>query len=181
MTLAGQKLEFYEDVAKLSFLLGGIGNRSRRGFGSIRLCKECLCHADIFELRHETLNSLNTLGHNNQFKLEDIKLTSENGSTCVAKVIASQVSTFPCYPAIWRIYFGKPASKFDSLLEKIGQATHDHNPDGNEALGYAKGPKRLASPVHATINKVQGGYVPVITQLYTNDKCQQSRQEGLYL
>lgn len=71
----------------------------------------------------------------------------------------------PQYPVVGLIGFGKPTTDVDLLLKKIGHATHIHKDD---ALGYAKGPKRLASPIHVRIQKVGKKYVPVVTILRWN-------------
>ena len=139
----------YKQIAKLGFLLGGVGNRSRRGFGSVR--EKDWNFADIPGLRKKIVNILNNVAGANRFEIE--------GPT-----IKSTLTHFPKYPVIQCIYFGEPTCDVDSLLEKIGQATHDHKDD---ALGYARGQRRLASPIHVRIQKVGDEYVPVITQLHS--------------
>ncbi len=138
----------YEQIAKLGFLLGGVGNRSRRGFGSIR--EKGWNFPSVCDLKREILDTLNAVACDTRFWI--------NG-----QIIESTLTNFPGYPVIRCIHFGKPTSNVDSLLKKIGQATHDHNSD---ALGYAKGQKRLASPIHVRIQKVGNEYVPVVTRLH---------------
>jgi len=41
ITKTEAEADYYRQVAKLGFLLGGIGARSRRGFGSIRETEKC--------------------------------------------------------------------------------------------------------------------------------------------
>ena len=139
----------YRQIAKLGFLLGGVGNRSRRGFGSIQ--QKGWNFKNIFDLRNEILATLNAVACVDRFRI--------SGPT-----IESTLTHFPKYPVIQRIYFGKSTSDVDSLLRKIGRATHDHKDD---ALGYAKRQRRLASPIHVRIQKVSDEYVPVITQLHS--------------
>ena len=75
------------------------------------------------------------------------------------------------YPVIQRIYYGKPTNNVDSLLKKIGQATHIHK---DNALGSIK--PRLASPIHVRIQKVGNEYVPIVTQLYTPSNFRQKQK-----
>lgn len=143
-------LQTYKQIAKLGFLLGGVGNRSRRGFGSVR--EKDWNFKNICDLRDVILATLNAVGQ------------ASRGFEIKGPTIKSTLTDFPTYPVIQCIYFGEPTCDVDSLLEKIGQATHDHKDD---ALGYAKGQRRLASPIHVRIQKVGDEYVPVITQLHS--------------
>lgn len=139
----------YKQIAKLGFLLGGVGNRSRRGFGSVR--EKGWNFIDVSALRNEVLATLNGVAGVDRFRI--------SGPT-----IESTRHRFPKYPVIRRIYFGWPTGDVDSLLRKIGRATHDHKDD---ALGYAKGRQRLASPIHVRIQRVKAEYIPVVTQLHS--------------
>ena len=145
--LTADNIGCYEKIAKLAFLLGGVGNRSRRGFGSIRNIDWCF--ADVCSLRREVLNTLNDVAGAPRFQIN-----SDN--------IESTCTNFPGYPVIQSIFFGQPTKYVDSLLKNIGQATHDH---GDDALGYAKRQERMASPIHVRIQKVDDEFVPVVTQL----------------
>ena len=152
----------YAQIAKLGFLLGGVGNRSRRGFGSIR--EQSRNFPDASDLRSEILDTLNTVAGADRFQIKNQSIESKRPANFSLE-----------YPVIQRIYFGKPTDNVDSLLEKIGQATHNHKHD---ALGYAKGRKRLASPIHVRVQKISNGYIPVVTQLYlTGNKPKQYQQK----
>lgn len=145
----------YRQIAKLGFLLGGVGNRSRRGFGSIR--ETCWSFAHVSDLRHEVLDTLNNVakvGGGKRFEINDEVIELKHPST-----------TLPQYPVIRLIGFGKPTTDVGCLLKDIGQATHTHRDD---ALGYAKGQRRLASPIHVRVQKVEKKYVPVVTLLRWN-------------
>ncbi len=140
----------YKQIAKLGFLLGGVGNRSRRGFGSIRETRWDF--TDVSNLRSEILDTLNSVANADRFRIKD-------------QVIApKRLAHFPPeYPVIQRIYLGnQPTDSVDSLLKKIGLATHEHK---HNALGGIN--PRLASPIHVRIQKVGFQYVPVITQLHS--------------
>ena len=149
------EIAHYKQIAKLGFLLGGVGNRSRRGFGSIR--ETCWSFANVSDLQQEVLDTLNNvakIGGGKQFEIKDGFIELKHPS-----------STLPQYPVVGLIGFGKPTTNVDLLLKNIGHATHIHKDD---ALGYAKGPKRLASPIHVRIQKVGKKYVPVVTLLRWN-------------
>ena len=144
--LTADNIGCYEKIAKLGFLLGGVGNRSRRGFGSI--CDTNWGFTDIPNLRKEILQTLNDVAGSGHFVISP-------GSNSITSHLGS-----PRYPVIQEISFGQPTKNFQSLLRKIGQATHDHC---DEALGSAN--PRMASPIHVRIQKVGGQFVPIVTQL----------------
>ena len=145
LTLAAPQLSEYEKIAKLGFLLGGVGNRSRRGFGSIR--SQSWNFLNVTNLRQEILQTLNDVVGVNQFQV--------NG-----QIIESTLTNFPDYPVIRGIFFGTPMDNVDDLLTEIGQATHNHSDD---ALGGIN--PRMASPIHVRIQKVENQFVPIVTQL----------------
>ena len=149
----------YKQIAKLGFLLGGIGNRSRRGFGSIR--ETSWDFKDVSALREEILATLNALAND---LFEEKKRCINNRSV---QVIESKNCTNnspkPKYPVIRRVFFGQQTDTVKNLLKKIGEATHQHQ---NRALGYAISGK-MASPIHVRIQKVGTGYLPIVVQLYS--------------
>ena len=148
--LAAPNLKSYEKIAELSFLLGGVGNRSRRGFGSIRATSWDFLN--IGQLRNRIWQTLNDVAHPGGFVIS------------AAGVIEAPLPLggLPGYPVIHKIFFGQPNPSFESLLKSIGQATHNHD---NDALGYAYPGKRLASPIHVRVQKVDNNYFPIVTQL----------------
>ena len=132
----GKNLELISNIFKLSTLLGGFGQRSRRGFGSIRVIKR----------------------DNNKelYSLEKIEGFIEN------------IPKFPNltnqhYPYIREIELGKSYNSFERLLETIGEASHLYDSD---ALGYARGKNRLASPIYVSVFKLgEKDFKPIITTL----------------
>lgn len=152
----------YQQIAKLGFLLGGIGARSRRGFGSIRETNWNLL--DIPSLRQEILDTLNTVAKTNRFQINSA--FSINDRT--VEIIESKRMTHcqPEYPVIQRIFFGKPTKKLDYLLEDIGYATSDaKHRNKDDTLGG--GVPRMASPNIVRIQKLDTQYLPIVTQLYS--------------
>ena len=150
ITKDGSDASTYEQIAKLGFLLGGVGNRSRRGFGSIR--ETSWNFTCVSSLRKEVLDTLNAVAGTNRFQKTG-KIIKEKKRICYP----------PKYPVIQYIFFGNPTSNVDDLLVKIGQATHDHNK--HKDLGSDN--PRMASPIHVRIQKVGNEYVPVVTQLFS--------------
>ena len=124
------------ELFKLSTLLGGFGQRSRRGFGSIRV------------IRIDNNKEL--------YSLEKIEGFIEN-------IPKFPNLTNQSYPYIRDIEFGKSYNSFEKLLETIGKASHDYSCD---ALGYAKGKNRLASSIYVSIFKLgENDFRPIITTL----------------
>ena len=141
------QLNEYEEIAKLSFLLGGVGNRSRRGFGSI--CYQNWSFNTVQDLQNKVFQVLDGI--------------SPGRFLCQPNQI--QLNTpappIPDYPVIKAIHFGvRLWTNVDDLLCRIGQATHAHC---DEALGGIN--PRMASPIHVRVQKVDDRFVPVITQL----------------
>lgn len=135
----------HEQIAKLGFLLGGVGNRSRRGFGSIR--DVSWSFTNVGNLQQEVLNTLNNVAGTTQFGI-------------TGNIIQSTLASFPDYPVIQRVYFGNCINDVDHLLAEVGRATHHHS---HSALGGIQ--PRMASPIHVRIQKVNREFVPIVTQL----------------
>ena len=151
LTLAAPVLNEYKKIAILSFLLGGVGNRSRRGFGSIRY--QDWAFQTVKKLKEKVYQTLN-------------EIVPDRFRSGYHNIEVDPWIGLPDYPIIRWIYFGNSLyTNVNDLLVKIGQATRDHN---NDALGYAKSGKRLASPIHVRIQKLRNEYVPIVTQLHWN-------------
>ena len=162
ITKTGTEGAYYQQIAKLGFLLGGIGARSRRGFGSIREANWNF--SDIPGLRQEILDTLNTVAKPNRFQIN--RAFSINGKT--VEVIESERRTHypPEYPVTQRVFFGKPTDKMGDLLKEIGQATSNAKSDNkDDTLGG--GVPRMASPVIVRIQVVNSQYIPIVTQLHS--------------
>lgn len=148
LTLTAPELTEYKKIAKLSFLLGGVGNRSRRGFGSIRY--QNWCFQDIDKLRNEVCQTLNQISPG--------RFQQNNG-----RIDKGPTGCIPGYPIILNIYFGNTLSpNSDDLLRRIRQETPRHNRD---ALGGSA--PRMASPIHVRIQKVNDQFIPIVTRLHS--------------
>ncbi len=168
ITKNGSDTSTYKQIAKLGFLLGGVGNRSRRGFGSVR--ETAWNFADVSDLRKEILDTLNevwntcnatTSAPKKRFQIKDFRI---NGHTI--KIIRSEGCDRdpPEYPVVRRVFFGKPTDNFKNLLKQIGRETHNAKRRNNDdTLGA--GTPRMASPIIIRIQMVGGQYIPIVTQL----------------
>ena len=148
LILTALNLTEYERIAKLSFLIGGVGNRSRRGFGSIRY--QNWGFQNIDELQDAVYQTLD--------QISPQRFRQNNG-----RIEKNPAVNIPQYPVILNIYFGNTLSvDIDTLLRRIGQATHRYR---HNALGGIN--PRMASPIHIRIQKVNGQFVPIVTQLHS--------------
>lgn len=165
----GSNTSTYKQIAKLGFLLGGIGNRSRRGFGSIR--ETDWNFADVSDLQKEILDTLNGVWNTfnpsasvpkQRFQIKDFGINNRT-----FKIIRSEgcdEENTPEYPVVRRVFFGKPTDNFKHLLKQIGQETHNAKRRNNDdTLGA--GTPRMASPIIIRIQMVGGQYIPIVTQL----------------
>ncbi|MYC75357.1 type III-B CRISPR module RAMP protein Cmr1 [Candidatus Poribacteria bacterium] len=144
LTIMSPELSKYENIATLSFLLGGVGSRSRRGFGSIRY--QNWNFQNIDELQNEVYQTLDGISPGRFQSIHRIEVITGN---------------LPDYPAIQAIHFGNTLSDdVGALLRRIGQATHNHS---HNALGSIN--PRMASPVHVRVQKIGNQFVPIVTQL----------------
>ena len=151
----------YKQIAKLGFLLGGVGNRSRRGFGSIR--ETGWNFSDVSSLRDEVLKTLNSVAEGDRFQINNFRIKDRTVTTIESK---KRTHHPPEYPVIQRVFFGELTKGLGNLLVKIGQATHDAKlRNRDDTLGG--GNPRMASPVIVSIQMIGTQYLPVVTQLWS--------------
>ncbi|MCK4762878.1 MAG: type III-B CRISPR module RAMP protein Cmr1 [Candidatus Aminicenantes bacterium] len=146
----------YSRLFQLVSLLGGVGKRSRRGFGSFRIIE------------------IDEKGFSSDVKIESVfslvdKISPKNFVLDKGKIIQKNPTVSPAYPYIKEIEIGRTHKSAEGLLRKIGETTHKKNPGGSvDSLGFARGQDRQASPVYVTITKdAAGDYYPIITTLNT--------------
>jgi len=128
-------------------VLGGLGNRSRRGFGSFKI---------INQEYPQTLESILKHLHfiSPHFKLE------KNGA-----FIFSEKQMFDEYPYVEKIELGRSKAE---ILKRIGQTTHKLNKKWGKQYDYSLGhSNRLASPLYVSIIDSLHGFRPIITSLKT--------------
>src|SRR3989338_1745793 len=146
------EIDKFANILEIALLLGGLGRRSRRGFGSVHCSQWRFNNAQ--ELQHFILKTIGEI------------VQSNNAFISINGKISRSSKLNTSYPYIKEISFGRKETEINSLLKKIGQASHDHC---NPALGFAgrynNNTIRMASPVYVHIAKVENGFVPVITIL----------------
>ena len=152
---------YYKQIAKLGFLLGGVGNRSRRGFGSIR--ETGWNFSDVPSLQDEVWETLNDVAEKDLFQINNFTI---NGRTVTTIESKKRTHHPPEYPVIQRVFFGELTKSLGNLLVKIGQATHDAKlRNRDDTLGG--GNPRMASPIIVSIQMIGTQYLPVVTQLWS--------------
>ena len=141
------------DLFQIVSILGGLGKRSRRGFGSFIITK--INGTDIRNIiTTETILSFiqGIVGE---------RFTSDNA------MITRTDNAHGDYPYIKRIEVGPvPFDNSNELLAMIGQSSHENN---SHYTGYAERHGRFASPVYVSVirSDLDNSYKPIITTLNT--------------
>ncbi len=138
---------------ELFTILGGLGKRSRRGFGSIRIKKMKGENYPQNIDRDRVSCLLETLTGNSFLKTDGNKITLNLHNININE---------NKYPFIKSIEFGDGCKSYEMLLEIIGKSSHDNN---SECTGFTRGRERFSSPVYVSIAKEGDSYFPVITTL----------------
>lgn len=139
-----------ESLIFLTFTLGGLGNRSRRGFGSVKI-------------EGVKQDSMDTIFNHLQNINPKFKQITEGGMVR----IESDFKRANPYPFIKTIELGRAKS---NLIQKIADTTHDlKHREGRvyeASLGFAAR-ERFASPIYVSTVSVINGIAPIITTLNT--------------
>jgi len=144
-------LDVIKNLFIITTILGGLGKRSRRGFGSVRIVQ-------IDDKTAPQYNSINDLYN----LLDLIKPSAFVLNKTKIEIISSAVLERAKYPYIKEIEIGK-TSKHDELLKKIGEASHTHD---CYHTGFAEKPYRFASPIYVSVIKNDTGeFLPIVTTL----------------
>ena len=150
-TYYNNMIDKYSDILKVSIILGGFGKRARRGFGSVRILN---VDSQSYKSEYNLENILKLVN-----KIGDNKYKIENGKIVLKQNITAQ------YPFLKEIKIGKEYDSWEELLKKVAEASHNHDFD---SLGFAKGNKRLASPIYVSVlKKPNNKYLPIISTLNT--------------
>ncbi|GIX42792.1 MAG: type III-B CRISPR module RAMP protein Cmr1 [Leptospiraceae bacterium] len=134
-----------ENIFILTTILGGFGNRSRRGFGSIKINNSR--DFGFEEINYKIiLQKLNFIRNTYQITSNKIQNISKGGGN---------------YPWIKEIEIGKNRyNDYNYLLKKIGDATHLYSVP---SLDNAN--PRMASPIYVSVIENNKHYYPIITTL----------------
>jgi CRISPR-associated protein Cmr1 len=140
-------INIFKDVFFLSTILGGFGKRSRRGFGSVAIIEPKELYFENLqkeELLSKILDTLNQIDNHYEIRSSKIVNRKSGGN----------------YPWIKEIEIGYKHDDWETLLKKIGNATHNHK---NPSLGNSS--PRMASPIYVSVVKLRDGYYPIVTTL----------------
>lgn len=145
------------NILKVTSILGGLGKRSRRGFGSFEIT-----HIDgqknTFDYSLPAICAL--LNKANEVK--DSFIVNAGAIERKEPVHKDAVD----YPYIKKIEIGDACVGCEHLLREIGKASHDVQPC--EYTGFAgHGNQRFASPVYVSVISETSGYKPIISSLNT--------------
>ncbi|MEM5810168.1 MAG: type III-B CRISPR module RAMP protein Cmr1 [Candidatus Aenigmatarchaeota archaeon] len=137
-----------QNLIFLTFILGGFGKRSRRGFGSLHIINP--------EIKIDLENILQFLNG-----IENIYEINNSSINSAIKAIRNRKGGSGNYPWIKEIILGnKEFNNSDEILKNIGMASHNHS---DPSLGYAN--PRMASPVYVSVVEIQNRLRPIITLL----------------
>lgn len=146
----GEHITYIQNILTASFILGGFGKRSRRGFGSMKIVK--INNTDFnFDYSLNAICKLLNSISNKTFGVEGDR-------------IKKLVTAGNNYPYIEEIRIGESIPDCNKLLKLIGESSHKND---CEQTGFSKGRERFASPIYVSIINVDNTYKPIITRLHT--------------
>ncbi|MGC8555078.1 MAG: type III-B CRISPR module RAMP protein Cmr1 [Candidatus Acidulodesulfobacterium sp.] len=152
-----------EEIHKLfefSTIVGGLGKRSRRGFGGLVVKYNNISDLSIINRLYNLIKEINT---------ENIYKKSNNEEFSFIEI--SQNYPNANYPYLKRIQTGKEKSDYKVILKTIGQSSHDNN---SNYTGFVRGKERFSSPIYVSITKHGSSYIPVISMLNVAFKNKQN-------
>lgn len=150
---------------QLSFYLGGFGQRSRRGFGSIDLVEESFSTVEAWLEHVQSLIE----------KVSDLPIVRQQSLLTVQKQTA-----LAKHPLLQAVYVGKAFPTASDALLVINQASHDVAKQFSGALGSAK--PRHASSLLGSVKKIGDQYYPVVTEvLQQNDDKRFEKAKRVFL
>lgn len=139
------------DLFKFVSIVGSVGKRARRGFGSFTIKNEELPNDNILEYINNLLKSIT---HKNNY------------SVINNTIILNKEERSAEYPYLKKISLGKESDNYKQLLRLIGKSSHNNNSD---YTGYFKNINRkgyrLASPIYVTMMKQLTEYKIIISEL----------------
>lgn len=161
-------LDYILNLLHISSLLGGLGNRSRRGFGSF-MTEEIEKKLDESHYLDYILRLLNLINSKNEFEISN------------DKIIRTRALSLD-YPYVKTVEVGHPYEDCDKLLYRIGDASSKAKRKyRGKSLGSAGNEGRLASPVYVSAIMVNGKLRPIITTLNATlqgEKVNEEHQEA---
>ncbi|MBD3215196.1 MAG: type III-B CRISPR module RAMP protein Cmr1 [Candidatus Lokiarchaeota archaeon] len=165
------RIQSYEDDAFLrkffllqyfSLILGGLGQRVRRGAGALRLIKITNANIDIeYNLSRERIIILSEI----ITELTNLNYELDNQNR---KIIFSENLSFSNFPYLKSITIGREFSSWMAIRKKIDEQCHllkkRYRQDYN-SMGFANSDEKLASPLYISIIKENDKYFPIMSRL----------------
>jgi len=140
------KLDKFIDLMKWSIIVGSFGQRSNRGFGSLKIVGE------RFEAVDQYLNEVIQLFE----RLTEDQII-ERDATSYSLYVRKLHNRWPLFHSLT---VGRSYSTFKEALIAINQASHEVAKNFNGALGSIN--PRRPSPLRATVRRIGEKYYPVI-------------------
>lgn len=141
-------LSYYSQLFAFMLSISGFGQRSRRGFGSLRHLSADTDDSLPSAYLNVLHNLLKTLHVTLPINTDDHKLTIDAKKNN--------------HPVLRAIYIGESASSAEQVVKKINQASHDVK--NGDVLGGIR--PRKPSPLHVSVQKIHGAYYPVTAEVH---------------
>jgi len=164
LTVAVQKkekhqLDFYISTVKLAMVLGGFGQRARRGHGSFQLLEKPW--EDIGQFQQDVASLIRHVGQGIV-----LNQTPAKSGKCVLRLGHCETP----HPTIRHVWIGRGSSDPENVLRMISNAGHvvmrQLGSGGRDQylLGMARSGRR-ASPLHGTVRHIGRQFYPVVTEV----------------
>ena len=165
------KLPAYLDSFSFTLMLAGFGQRGRRAGGALQAKEQDWKHVDDF--RHQLQDLLGALGVVEQFTFDNM----EPGW------LLKRAQGTAKHPVLCAAWVGEKFNTAENARIAICQAASSANPPGKgnvQHLGSAI-PKRVASPLHATVRRIGEGFYPVVSEVMPQATRDGSGRSNAYL
>ncbi len=148
-------------------LLGGLGKRSRRGFGSFAVQAtdegfpvQPSCYKDAESFKKALSSALE------QARSSISQWSKQRG------IASNSPANPPAFPVLHDahakvLFCQKPFSDWETAMKEFWELLRSHSYRDNRVFGFAGGQRRQASPLHLRIVRTRGGYHILLTALRT--------------
>lgn len=141
------QLELYANLFELAVVLGGFGQRSRRGYGSLQIEGVTWSSKDEY------------IGY-----VEERLAKLAKKEKCI-RTIKSDLPDSK-YPVLRNIWIGKAEDDPETVLRMIGSETSRLKAEFKEGYALGSPGSKPASPLHVSIHQFTFGYCPVIVEVF---------------
>ncbi|TXT62254.1 MAG: putative CRISPR-associated RAMP Cmr1 [Promethearchaeota archaeon] len=146
----------------LSLVLGGLGQRTRRGAGALRFIEITDSNIDIeFDFGRDIIIILSIIIE--QMTNLNYKLDKQN-----KRIVLDENLSFSNFPYLKSITIGREFTKWIDIKKKIDEQCHllkrQYRQDYN-SMGFAHPNEKLASPLYISVIKENDKYFPIMSKL----------------